>query len=311
MDAAQLKALLPTKIHSVGTLRSFGYYFPPEGATEADRTTDGYRAVDFAAAPPSTSSSSSSSRSRGGRSAKRFAVAVDCEMVGVVSGREAGRWEKERSEVVRVAAVDVATGEVLMDAWVRPEGWVRNWRSFVTGVTPAAFAEAGRQGKVVSGGWRAARERLWRFVGAETVLVGHALQNDLKALRMVPGRVVDTSILSSQAAAAAEPGYSCCPDPDEALLLPPGRPGGRQLWGLGRLGRELMLDEAQRESGAHCPLEDARAVRALILSMLGEPERLAAWARGRLAEYLEEKAAAEAEKAKGKYDQDFPPLGSA
>lgn len=36
---------------------------------------------------------------------------------------------------------------------------------------------------------------LGRFIGADTILIGHALDNDLRALRLVHRRVVDTAAL--------------------------------------------------------------------------------------------------------------------
>ncbi|VDM60316.1 unnamed protein product [Angiostrongylus costaricensis] len=41
------------------------------------------------------------------------------------------------------------------------------------------------------------RELLFEKVNAKTVLIGHALENDLKALRIVHDTVVDTSVLFS------------------------------------------------------------------------------------------------------------------
>ena len=39
------------------------------------------------------------------------------------------------------------------------------------------------------------QERFLTLVGADTLLVGHALENDLRVLRVLHGRVVDTAIL--------------------------------------------------------------------------------------------------------------------
>ena len=39
------------------------------------------------------------------------------------------------------------------------------------------------------------QERFLGLVSAETLLVGHALENDLRVLRVLHGRVVDTAIL--------------------------------------------------------------------------------------------------------------------
>lgn len=39
------------------------------------------------------------------------------------------------------------------------------------------------------------RQALRAYIGPQTILIGHALENDLKTLRMVHHRVVDTSVL--------------------------------------------------------------------------------------------------------------------
>lgn len=39
------------------------------------------------------------------------------------------------------------------------------------------------------------RRALARFISADTILIGHALDNDLRALRIVHRRVVDTAAL--------------------------------------------------------------------------------------------------------------------
>jgi hypothetical protein len=115
---------------------------------------------------------------------------------------------------------------------------------------------------MLRGGWRAAREVLFRFVGRETVVVGHALGNDLKALRIVPGRVVDSSVL---AAAEWRRGN------------PWGR-GRRRLVGLGDLGWSSFGEQIQR-LGAHCCLEDAMAARRVVVWCVSDMRRLAEWAR--------------------------------
>jgi RNA exonuclease 1 len=42
---------------------------------------------------------------------------------------------------------------------------------------------------------KSARRALAQFVGADTILIGHSLDNDLRALRLVHRRVVDTCAL--------------------------------------------------------------------------------------------------------------------
>jgi RNA exonuclease 1 len=41
-----------------------------------------------------------------------------------------------------------------------------------------------------------AREAVCAFIGPNTVLVGHGLENDLRALRLLHRRVIDTAVVS-------------------------------------------------------------------------------------------------------------------
>jgi hypothetical protein len=57
---------------------------------------------------------------------------------------------------------------------------------------------------------------------SETILIGHALQNDLKALGIVHGRVVDTQILTKELVGGI------------AGVLP------NRAWGLKGLARDIL-----------------------------------------------------------------------
>lgn len=108
----------------------------------------------------------------------RALVALDCEMVYTVLGRE----------LARLSAVD-ERGHVLLDRHVRPVGAVVDYNTAHSGVTAARLAA----GDVVS--FAAARDELLRAIGPQTVLVGHALENDLCVLGIAHGRLVDSAVL--------------------------------------------------------------------------------------------------------------------
>ncbi|KAJ3455188.1 hypothetical protein MRS44_013788 [Fusarium solani] len=123
-------------------------------------------------------------------SPKRKAIAFDCEMAGVEGGR---------SEVVSICAVDFFTGEILMNSLVKPREPILEWRSHIHGITPSIMSIAVTLRQALDG-WEAAREELWKHVNEHTVLVGQSLQNDLKALRVVHTKVIDTAIVTAEAA---------------------------------------------------------------------------------------------------------------
>lgn len=179
----------------------------------------------------------------------RKAVVLDCEMVGVL-----GPNNSQVSEVMRVSAVDFLTGETLVDTFVQPMEMIIAWRSQYSGVTPALFKEMKRQGRTVKG-WKAAREMVWRFIDQETVLMGHALQNDLAVLGIVHGNVVDSAILTRDAV-----GWGC-----------------RRSWALRTLTLEFLSTEIQTGNGHDC-LEDTFATREVILWCLRNEDELEEWA---------------------------------
>ena len=80
-------------------------------------------------------------------------------------------------------------GNVVLDEHVRPAGSVLDTNLRFSGVREEDIAKAVLD---VAG----VREALGTFVGPETVIVGHGLENDLKALRLVHLSVIDTAIVS-------------------------------------------------------------------------------------------------------------------
>jgi len=52
-----------------------------------------------------------------------------------------------------------------------------------------------RNGKALDG-WERARQEVWKFVDADTIIIGHAVKNDLDVLGMIHHQVVDSAILT-------------------------------------------------------------------------------------------------------------------
>jgi len=104
-------------------------------------------------------------------------IAIDCEMCETEEG----------FELARVSAV-APDGSVLLDELVRPARRVLNYHTRFSGITAEKLSG-------VETTLERAREMLLELVHAETLLVGHALENDLRALRLLHARVVDTGVL--------------------------------------------------------------------------------------------------------------------
>lgn len=93
---------------------------------------------------------------------KHFAVALDCEMVGVAGNR---------SELARLGVVDALTGATLLDVYVRPREAVWNWRTPTSGsswwrccarlsAATSCCAGGGRRAPRCSGSWTPTRSLL-------------------------------------------------------------------------------------------------------------------------------------------------------
>jgi len=108
-------------------------------------------------------------------------IAIDCEMVRTDDGLA----------LARLSAVN-ACGVPVIDRLVRPRVPVRDYVTQYSGITPAMLADDGPATDLET-----ARAELVELLEALpcAVLVGHSLENDLRALRLVHTRVLDTAVL--------------------------------------------------------------------------------------------------------------------
>ena len=187
-DSKVLFRALLQRCHRDEQLHQHRFVFlGPDGQAVRDvKLPLGISLDDFAASPPRDPYTPS----------KRWAVAIDCEMVGVAvppptpqelavsktatgwagrgmptnpaqAGRGRGRAAAtgpnietrappqgphnprkpptERSELAQLCAVDVLTGDVLINVLVQPQGRVVSWRTRYSGITPNALRDANAQ----------------------------------------------------------------------------------------------------------------------------------------------------------------------
>lgn len=180
----------------------------------------------------------------------RKAVVLDCEMVGVL-----GASGRECSEVVRVSAVDFLSGEVIFDTYVSPQSYVISWRTKFSGVNSFVLAQKKREGKLIKG-WQAARELLWQFIDAQTVLIGHSLHHDLAVLGMIHTCVLDSATMTRVAV-----GEDC-----------------QRHWALKTLVQQFLNQDIQAGNRGHDCVEDTYAAREVVLWCLRNTTQLQAWA---------------------------------
>ncbi|KAG0642104.1 ribonuclease H-like domain-containing protein [Tuber brumale] len=162
-------------------------------------------------------------------------ISLDCEMVGV------GGPTNERSALARVSIVNYH-GHVILDTFVRPKERVTDWRSWVSGVTPAHMIHA-REFEDV--------QKEVSAILTDRVLVGHAVKYDLEALLLSHPRrdIRDTS---------RHPGFR---------KFSAGRTPRLKKLALEVLGIEI-------QGGEHSSVEDARACMLLYRKFRDEIEKL-------------------------------------
>jgi DNA polymerase III epsilon subunit-like protein len=98
------------------------------------------------------------------------------------------------SELIRLSAIDYLTGEVLINNLVKPDQPMQHLNTKWSGVTFDQLNEAVRN-KTTLRGKAGARKLLWKFVGPDTILVGHSVHNDLKALKWIHTNIVDSYVV--------------------------------------------------------------------------------------------------------------------
>lgn len=156
-------------------------------------------------------------------------------------------------QVVSICVVDVIKGKVLLNSLVKPQQRIFRWHSHIHGIDSSTFTAENKHLK----GWKEARSRLFDLIDKDTVIVGHALRNDLKCLRIAHDNIVDTAVLTSQAVFGTE--YP------------------KRYWSLKTLCAEF-LDMRIQAKLKHLALEDAMATREVALWCIYNPDKMHEWA---------------------------------
>ncbi|KAF4771401.1 hypothetical protein HAV15_004405 [Penicillium sp. str.  len=185
-------------------------------------------------------------------STHRKAIVLDCEMIETTVCT---------SELAFIAAIDFLTGEILINSYVTPTAPVTNWLTPVSGITQEKMDTAIAEGNVFVSN-ADARGALRKFLNRDTVLIGHALQHDLRTLSLIHGRIVDTSVITSEAVFR---------NVSSNMTLP-------RIWGLETLAEELIGIKTQGGDEGHDSLEDALTTREILIWCWRCPDCLKDWA---------------------------------
>ncbi|KAF9780117.1 ribonuclease H-like domain-containing protein [Thelephora terrestris] len=107
-------------------------------------------------------------------------AALDCEMIYTTGGLSVAR--------VSVVGVD---GRAVFDEYVKMDEGVHviDFNTRFSGITPAIYSRFALRPLVEI------RRSLDELISSETILVGHSLEHDLKSLRMIHLRNVDTAVV--------------------------------------------------------------------------------------------------------------------
>lgn len=130
-------------------------------------------------------------------SKSRPPVTFDCEMAYTTHGME----------LIRVTAISWPKKHTLLDILVRPIGEILDLNTRFSGVSPTLFLSAPEFGHVPPPKYgpgeplqkvaspKAARSLLFDHLNPDTPLIGHAIDNDLNACRIIHPFVIDTTLL--------------------------------------------------------------------------------------------------------------------
>jgi RNA exonuclease 1 len=149
-------------------------------------------------------------------------IAIDCEMIETSFG----------DECARLSVVD-ASGTVVLDEFYRPIGDIIDLRTGISGITSELIGGASLTSSEVV-------KSLSRFASRMTIIVGHSLENDFRAMKLIHSRVIDMSLVYHQ-----YPAY-------------PRKPSLGNLY-ANYIGRPFRQDA----DGRHDSVEDARAALEL------------------------------------------------
>ena len=107
----------------------------------------------------------------------RDVIGIDCEMIKTSKGEE----------VARLSVVD-KNGELVLDEFFKPLGEVEDYRTKFSGITEELVMNREyTSDKSV--------DILAKVADSHTIIVGHSLENDLRALKVIHDKVIDTALI--------------------------------------------------------------------------------------------------------------------
>lgn len=159
------------------------------------------------------------------------AYALDCEMGFTAFGLE----------IIKISVIAI-DGRVVYERLVQPSTEIIDYNTRFSGIEPEHFTN----GESIVATLPEVQQELLQFINSKTILIGHALENDLRALKMIHFTCVDTSLTF--------------PHPD----------GGGMKFGLRFLTEKYLNRTIQDSENGHDSAEDSRACLELMLYKIYE-----------------------------------------
>jgi DNA polymerase III epsilon subunit-like protein len=158
-------------------------------------------------------------------------LGVDCEMVMTSLGLELARVTIVQFDGFTISPNLETRSSVLLDCLVRPANQVLDYLTKHSGITAKMLND-------VTTNISQVQYALAKFLTPNDILVGHSLENDLKALHYIHNSVVDTAMIF--------------------------RPGHKRIkYSLRHLSGTILKKKIQ--TGSHCSEEDAQAALDLAV----------------------------------------------
>ncbi|PWN37906.1 uncharacterized protein FA14DRAFT_105444, partial [Meira miltonrushii] len=109
---------------------------------------------------------------------KHDILAFDCELIFTTAGMS----------LARITVLE-ESGKVVLDRFVRPKSAILDYNTRFSGIRASDIPAEG------TGSLESARKALGNLMKPDTVLIGHGLENDLRAIRLIHTRIVDSVLL--------------------------------------------------------------------------------------------------------------------
>ena len=104
-------------------------------------------------------------------------LSVDCEMVETAAGYE----------LARISVINYEY-ETIYESFAKPQNPITNYHTNFSGIDKKTLENVTKTLAEV-------QQDLKKLIDADTILIGHSLDNDLHAMKLIHDRVIDTSVL--------------------------------------------------------------------------------------------------------------------